>query len=206
MLQHYSLEAMEDWDRFKRANLINSLSGFKSTHLIGTVGLDGVLNLGLFHNIVHLGADPALIGYVNRPREAAPHTLANIEATGQYTMNAISAPWVQAAHQCSAKYPVEVSEFEATGLTPLFRDGLKAPFVAESSIQYGMELVEIIPITYNNTFFVIGKITGIWVQASLVGEDGFIDLSEGEIVTTAGIDAYYTTTLLQRFPYAKPIP
>lgn len=206
MLQHYSMEALEEWDRFKRAHFLNSLSGFKSTHLIGTASLEGVLNLGLFHNIVHLGADPALIGYVNRPREAAPHTLANIEATGQYSLNAVSAPWVQAAHQCSAKYPADVSEFEATGLSPLFRDDFKAPFVAESVLQYGMELVEIIPITHNNTFFVIGRVTGIWVQANLVGSDGFIDLPAGEIVTSAGIDAYYTPTLLHRFPYAKPSP
>lgn len=206
MLQHYSMEALEEWDRFKRAHFLNSLSGFKSTHLIGTASLEGVLNLGLFHNIVHLGADPALIGYVNRPREAAPHTLANIEATGQYSLNAVSAPWVQAAHQCSAKYPADVSEFEATGLSPLFRDDFKAPFVAESVLQYGMELVEIIPITHNNTFFVIGRVIGIWVQANLVGSDGFIDLPAGEIVTSAGIDAYYTPTLLHRFPYAKPSP
>jgi len=206
MLQHYSIEELEGWDRFKRTHFINSLSGFKSTHLIGTTNSNGVHNLGLFHNVVHLGADPAMIGYVNRPREAAPHTLANIEATGQYTMNAISAPWVQAAHQCSAKYPAEVSEFDATGLTPLFREGVKAPFVAESSIQYGMELIEIVPITHNNTYLVIGRVTGIWVQASLVGTDGFIDLAAGEIVTSAGIDAYYSPTLLHRFPYAKPTP
>jgi flavin reductase (DIM6/NTAB) family NADH-FMN oxidoreductase RutF len=88
-----SPEELNSYDRFYRANLINSLSGFKSASLIGTKNKDGISNLAIFSNIVHLGADPALIGFVNRPLEAAPHTLTNIETTGFYTINHIHADW-----------------------------------------------------------------------------------------------------------------
>ena len=74
----YSLSDIQSWERFYRGNFINSLSGFKSASLIATVNKAGNSNLGIFSNIVHIGADPALIGFVNRPKEAARHTLRDI--------------------------------------------------------------------------------------------------------------------------------
>ena len=79
MKSTYSIAEIQSWDRFTRANFINTLSGFKSLSLIGTVNGKGISNLAIFSNIVHLGADPALIGFINRPLEAAPHTLQSIQ-------------------------------------------------------------------------------------------------------------------------------
>lgn len=203
-MQHFSPDSLASWDRFTRGNFINSLSGFKSTHLIGTTHENGVYNLGLFHNVVHLGADPALVGFVNRPREAAPHTLANIERDGWYTMNAVAEPMVAQAHQCSAKYPSETSEFEAVGLEALLRPECPAPFVAASPVQYAMQLVEVLPIRHNGTFLVVGEVKGVWLQEGLLGPDGFIELEKAGVVTSSGIDSYHNTRLIRRFPYAKP--
>ena len=106
-MQHFTINEIKEWDRFYRANFINSLQGFKPVSLLGTVNENGQPNLAIFSNIVHLGADPALIGFINRPVEAAPHTLHNIEVTGQYTINHIQPSFVAAAHQTSAKYPAD---------------------------------------------------------------------------------------------------
>jgi hypothetical protein len=94
----YSLSTIQGWERFYRGNFINSLSGFKSASLIATVNNDGISNLAIFSNIVHIGADPAVIGFVNRPKDAAPHTISNIEATGAYTINLIPANLIEQAH------------------------------------------------------------------------------------------------------------
>lgn len=204
-MQSFSPDTIASWDRFTRANFINSLSGFKSTHLIGTTHENGMYNLGLFHNVVHLGADPALVGFVNRPREAAPHTLTNIEQTGWYTMNAVAAPMAAQAHQCSAKYPADVSEFDAVALNPVLRPEVcPAPFVAESPVQYAMQLVEVIPIRHNGTFLVVGEVRGVWLQEGLLSADGFIELEKAGVITSSGIDSYHNTRLISRFPYAKP--
>ena len=88
-MQHYSLEEIKSWERFYRGNFINCLSGFKPVSLIGTVNESGQPNLAIFSNVVHLGADPALVGFINRPLEAAPHTISNIQATHHYTVNHI---------------------------------------------------------------------------------------------------------------------
>ena len=203
-MQHYNINEIKAWDRFYRTNFINSLQGFKPVSLIGTVNKSGQPNLAVFSNIVHLGADPALIGFINRPLEAAPHTIQNIEATGEYTINHIQSSFIEAAHQTSAKYAADQDEFAATGLTPIFKENFKAPFVAESKIQYALQLVEIVPIHHNKTFLVIGTITGVFLEEGLVQTDGFIDVQKAGSVASLGIDGYYATTPIARYEYAKP--
>ncbi len=195
---------LHNFSRFHRANLINSISGFKPVSLIATIDKNGNTNLAIFSNIIHLGADPALVGFINRPREAAPHTLANIEATGSYTINHIHEEIIEKAHQTSAKYGQEISEFEAAGLTPEFIPETTAPFVKESKVKYSLGLVEIIPIKHNNTFLIIGSIQHLLFPPEILAEDGFLDLTQAGSICSLGIDAYYKTSFLKRLPYAKP--
>ena len=202
-MKHLSINTIKTWERFYRANFINCLSGFKSANLIGTVNKEGQPNLAVFSSVVHLGSDPALIGFINRPLVAAPHTIYNIEATGVYTINHINTSFVEKAHQTSAKYPVEVNEFEAVGLTEQFIDNVLAPFVLESYIKYALELVEIVTIKHNNTFLVIGKITDVIVPEGLITSDGFINIDEANSMACLGLDTYYTTTKAARYGYAK---
>ena len=203
-MKYYSINEINSWDRFYRANFINSISGFKPVSLISTVDKSGIPNLAVFSNIVHLGADPALIGFINRPRQAAPHTLSNIEQSGFYTINHIHPSFVAKAHQTSAKYDEGISEFDAVGLTPEFREDFQVPYVLESFVKYGLSLSEIIPIKENGTFLVIGKLMHAYVKESIVEQDGFIDLSKAESMVSLGIDGYTGTGSVTRFEYAKP--
>ena len=204
MLQQYTPEQIQQMERFYRANFINCLTGFKSPVLIGTVNSKGEENLAIFNNLVHLGADPALIGFINRPREAAPHTLSNIETTGIYTINHIQMSFVEKAHQTSAKYHEGVSEFEKVGLSPEKRGDCLAPYVKESPVKFSMQLKEVIPIHFNNTFFVIGAIRDIYLDPSIIETDGCLNLQETGIITSLGINQYYDLRKGIKIPYAKP--
>lgn len=200
----FSADDIQSWERFYRANLINSLTGFKSVNLIGTVNSEGQTNLGVFSSVVHIGSNPALVGYINRPVAAAPHTMANIQSTGFYTINHIHPHFVGKAHQSSAKYPEGVSEFEEVGLRPEYVAPFVAPFVRESRIKYAMSLEEIIPIKLNDTFLVIGKVMFIQLEGLQPAADGFLPLDEVETVCSNGVDGYYKTELIDRYAYAKP--
>ena len=199
----YSISEIQSWDRFARANFINTLSGFKSLSLIGTVNEAGDSNVAVFSNIVHLGADPALIGFINRPLQAAPHTLANIQETGVYTVNLVTESMYKQAHQTSAKYPDGISEFEMTGLTPEFKQGCIAPFVAESPVQYYLKLLKVIPIELNGTFLVIGSLQSAFSSATIKEQDGYLDLAKAGILTSLGTSGYYKTEKIDNLPYAK---
>ncbi|MCE2893556.1 MAG: flavin reductase family protein [Flammeovirgaceae bacterium] len=203
-MQHFSISSIQTWERFYRANFINSLTGFKSVSLIGTISQSGQTNLAIFSSVVHLGSDPALIGFINRPIKAAPHTLANIQSTGTYTINHVHPSFLELAHQTSAKYPEEVSEFDELGLTPEFFEATAAPFVKESKVKYALTLEQIIPIKVNNTFLVIGKLQSVALEENILLSDGFLELDKASSICSNGIDAYYSTQLIDRYEYAKP--
>jgi flavin reductase (DIM6/NTAB) family NADH-FMN oxidoreductase RutF len=202
MLQ-FTSDELQRMDRFYRANLLSAVSGIKPTMLVGTKN-NGIANLALFQNIVHLGANPALIGIINRPREATTHTLENIEQTGWFTLNSVHASFVEAAHQTSAKYASGISEFEATELTEMYLDGIPVPFVKESHLHIALQLEEIMPIKQNNTFLIIGKVETLQMPSGILQPDGFVDIENLEMVCSSGLDSYYTTKKLNRFSYPKP--
>jgi len=188
----------------ERAHLINSVGGFKSVCLIGTVDDAGQTNLAIFNSIVHIGANPTLISFIMRPDSVERHTLANILSVGYYTINHLNETIYKQAHQTSARYPKEVSEFDSTGLTPEFKNDFKAPFVAESQIQLGIEFKERINLTINNTIMIIGEIKEMYFPTDCLLEDGYLDIEKAGTIACTGLDSYHLTQRLERLPYAKP--
>ena len=203
-MMHIDSDTIKSWDRLYRANFINCLSGYKPVSLIGTISENGEPNVAIFSNIVHIGSDPALVGFINRPEAATPHTLNNIRLTKQFTINHIKASFVAAAHQTSAKYPSEENEFIHTGLHSVFKGNFVAPYVAESALQYGLELIEIMPIAYNKTFLVVGLVTDVFMQDEILQKDGFIDLDKAGSIVSLGVDGYATVTSFARYGSAMP--
>jgi flavin reductase (DIM6/NTAB) family NADH-FMN oxidoreductase RutF len=201
---HYKSPDFERMEKNFRTLFFNTLSGFKSLNLVGTISSQGQNNLAIFANIVHLGANPSLMGIVIRPDSVPRHTLKNILETKCFTLNHVHKDMVKKAHQTAARYPESVSEFEAVGLTPLFTWTMMAPYVAESMIQVGLEWRETLDIKSNNTKMVVGEVEEVILAANYISNDGFIDLQKAGSLTVAGLDAYHTTSKLFRLSYAKP--
>lgn len=191
-------------DTRQRAALVNALPGFKSLALIGTRSAEGKNNLAVFNSIVHIGSHPPCIGFISRPDSVDRHTLANIRATGEYTLNHVNASIYRAAHQTSARYPQGISEFDATGLTPVFYPGQHSPFVQESGIQLSMKLDDIILIPSHGNYLVTGSVQHVYLPDGCWCEDGFVDLERSGTIASSGLDSYHRTKRLARLSYAKP--
>ena len=200
---HISNSDLMQMEQRKRAHLINSVGGFKSVCLIGTVDLQGQTNLAIFNSIVHIGANPPLISFIMRPDSVERHTLSNIIETGFYTINHLNESIYKQAHQTSARYPKDISEFDATGLTPVYKDNCKAPFVKESNIQMDIEFKERIHLAINNTIMIIGQINNIYFPEDCLEEDGFLNIEKAGSITCSGLDSYHTTNKMERLAYAK---
>ena len=200
---HLLKRDIAEMERRSRTRLVNSLSGFKSVNLCGTISKDGVTNLAIINSVVHIGADPALMGFIMRPVTVRRDTFNNILETGQYTFNHLNKAIFKKAHQTSARYPIEVSEFEAAKLTEIYSDVLKAPYVQESHIRIGLSFVEKIPIPVNGTTLMIGKIEEIFYPSDALSDDGYLDIEGAGSITSSSLDAYHTTQKLARLSYAK---
>ncbi|MBU2881451.1 flavin reductase [Psychrosphaera sp. B3R10] len=203
-MTHFNENQLSEMPTRQRAQFINSLSGYKSANLVGTIDNAGQTNLAMISSVVHLGASPALMGFIVRPNTVTRHTLENIEQTNQYTINQVNSSIWQQAHQTSARYDKSQSEFSETGLSPFYIAGVSAPFVAESELKYSLELQQIIPIELNGTLFVIGKITNVICNTSVIKQDGYIDIEAIDTVAISGLDSYHQTQRLSRLSYAKP--
>jgi len=194
---------LTEMERHSRTRLVNSLSGFKGVNLCGTISKDGITNLSIINSVVHIGANPALMGFIMRPVTVRRDTYNNILETGHYTLNHLNKEIFKKAHQTSARYPIEVSEFEAAELIEIYSDLIKAPYVQESHIRIGLTFVEKIPIPVNGTTLMIGKVEEIFYPEDTLAADGYLDIEKAGSITSSSLDAYHTTQKLARLSYAK---
>lgn len=202
---HLTKEEIQRTERIKRLNIINSITGIKPANLIGTVSNDGKTNLAIFSSVVHLGSNPALIGFIIRPdREAGQHTFDNIKENGFYTINHIHESFVEQAHYTSAKFEKDESEFDKCALTEEYIADFMAPFVKESFVKLGMKLVQTVPIELNGTMLIIGEVEQLIIPDEAMNEQGQIDLSQPNDVGISGLNTYYKLEKMAEFPYARP--
>jgi flavin reductase (DIM6/NTAB) family NADH-FMN oxidoreductase RutF len=187
-----------------RTTFVNSLAGFRQVVLVGSKSTDGISNLAIFNSLMHIGAQPPLYGILNRPDSVQRDTLQNILETKEYTLNFVRASAFEKAHQTSARYEKDVSEFAEVGFEENYLDGCSAPFVKEAVVKIAMKLEEIIPIPLNGTQLIVGSISQIELNDGMLGQDGFVSLSEVEVLLSQGLDAYFVASPIGRLPYAKP--
>ena len=191
-------------ERYKRINIINSITGVKSANLIGTKSKAGICNLAVFSSVFHAGSSPALLGFVLRPTEGFRRdTYENIKANGCFTINHIHKEFVDRAHATSAKFEQYESEFTHCKLTKEFLNDFIAPFVMESSIKIGLKLVETIKIKSNDCLILVGKIEHLFISDEVFSKSGHINLESIDSLGVSGLDTYYQLKKCVQFPYAK---
>jgi len=198
----YSAQDIDNFPQRYRANFINCLSGFKSACLLGTT--DGsVNNLAVISSVVHVGANPPLLGIIMRPHTVQRDSLNNIKQQGCYTLNNIHTQWTDKAHQTSARYPQETSEFDEVGLTPWFSESFTAPYVAESTVKIGLKVEQHFTLC-NQSEMIIGKIQQVLLAKNEVDNEGYINIESLGSACISGLDCYHSTHKIAQYEYAKP--
>ncbi len=203
MRKTYSGEDIRNMENIYRLSLVNSLSGIKPANLIATRSADGVDNVAIFSSVVHLGSNPALLGFVMRPTTVIRHTYDNIKSSGLYTINHLPNHLTAEAHYSSAKFEDGVSEFDACGIEMDEIEGFDVPFVADSPVRIGMRFVQEVPIEVNGTIMMIGRIDYLDIKSSMLADDGSLDLSAGQVAGISGLDSYYSIERIAKYPYAR---
>jgi flavin reductase (DIM6/NTAB) family NADH-FMN oxidoreductase RutF len=203
-MPHFSLKDLSCMHHLYRINLINSCSGYKSANLIGTKSSKGVSNVAIFSSVTHIGSEPALLGFFLRPNTVIRNTYDNIKETATFTINHIHESILQDAHHTSAKYDATVSEFDFTQLEEDYKNNFFAPFVKNSPVQMAMTYVEEYPIKANGTILLIGAIQDLYIEDNLLKKDGFVNLSEANVVAINGLDGYTLPKLKTRMEYQRP--
>ena len=200
---YYSKKDIKAMAHVSRLKIINSVTGIKPANLIGTRSNAGVTNVAVFSSIVHLGSNPALLGFISRPQTAEfGHTYRNIQENKQYTINHIHPEFIKKAHYTSAKFDMGISEFTRCGLTEESISNFKAPFVKESLFKMGMRFKEAIDIKLNGTILIIGEIEHLIIPETAF-VNGDIDLEHTNSVGISGLNSYYELKKIISHPYVR---
>ena len=201
---HLSLDDILALEPMYRRHFMNSLPGPRGVHLVGTKGYRGTENLGVFSSVVHISASsPPLLGFIMRPLTVPRHTYHHLKATGWFTLNTLHPEFLEEAHQTSANYPYEQSEFAATGLTPTYSEDCPAPYVAEARVRIGLSFEEEHKISGIETYFVVGRVREVFLPDEAVAPTGHVDHALLETMTVAGLDTYFRVGEGRRLPYAR---
>ena len=203
-MDYFNSESLDSLNKIYRINLINSITGYKSANLLGTVSKNGIENLAVFSSVTHLGSNPALLSFFVRPNVVPRNTYKNIKENKFFTVNHISTGKIEDAHHTSAKYEEDISEFDKTNFQSEYKNNWEAPFVKDSAIQLGCKYLNEYYLKENGCSMIIASIEIIFIRKGLLQDDGWVELAKGDIVTVNGLDAYALPKTIKRFEYARP--
>jgi flavin reductase (DIM6/NTAB) family NADH-FMN oxidoreductase RutF len=165
---------------------------------VTTVDRAGRVNLAPFSFFNAFGANPPVVVFspTNRRDGTKKDTLLNIEATGEFVVNAAVAPLAEQVNRSSKDLPHGESEVDYVGLHTAPSAKVKPPRLAESPVNLECRLLQVIsvgrgPIAGN---LVIGEVLVMHVADRVLDEAGKVDPRKLQSIARLGGDWYCRTT------------
>lgn len=163
-----------------------------------TISADGQANLAPFSFYNMLGANPPVVVFspaLNRHGKPKD-TLANILATGEFVIAAVTEPIAERMNVCSSEFEHGVSEFEKSGLTPLSASLVRPFLVKESPVNIECRLRQVVSLgdSPGAGQAVFGDVLAVHVDdAVLLEGDMVCDPTKLQAIGRMGGDLYART-------------
>jgi flavin reductase (DIM6/NTAB) family NADH-FMN oxidoreductase RutF len=164
---------------------------------VTTLDREDRVNLAPFSFFNTFGGNPPVVVFSpNRKRDGVKKdTLLNVEATGEFVINAAVAELAAQVNLSSKELPPGESEVELTGLSLVSSVKVRPPRLRESPIQMECRLREVMQIGEGPTCanLVIGEVLLFHVADSVLDERGRIDPRKVRTIGRLGGDFYCQT-------------
>jgi flavin reductase (DIM6/NTAB) family NADH-FMN oxidoreductase RutF len=165
---------------------------------VTSIDQEGRVNLAPFSFFNAFGAEPPVVVFgPNRKKDGSKKdTLANIEATGDFVINAAVASLAEQVNLSSKELPYGESEVELTGLSVTPSKRVKSPRLAESPLHMECLLRQVVSIGDKqlSANLVIGEVVLFHVDDSLLDEQGRIDPRKAKTIARLGGNYYCHTS------------
>jgi flavin reductase (DIM6/NTAB) family NADH-FMN oxidoreductase RutF len=165
---------------------------------VTSVDPEGNVNLAPFSFYNAFGANPPVVVFSPTLRRNATKkdTLRNVEATGEFVLNAAVESLAQQVNLSSTELPYGQSEVELTGLTLLPSLKVKPPRVAESPVHLECKLLQVVPIGKGAIAanLVIGEVVAMHVDDQVFDGKGRVDPRKLRTIARLGGDHYCRTS------------
>lgn len=174
---------------------------------VSTVDESGRPNLAPFSFFTAGGANPPSVVYcpVLRPDGTAKDSLANVEATGEFVVNMVTADLADRMNVTASEFAPDVDEFEVSGLTPLTSRLVRPPRIAESQVHLECRVAQIVRLGKgpSGTVYVIGVVEMLHVDRAL-WKDGDFDAADFRGLGRLGGREYVDLERMTIFKMARP--
>ncbi|HET6880348.1 MAG TPA: flavin reductase family protein [Pirellulales bacterium] len=171
---------------------------------VTSIDAQGRVNLAPFSFFNAFGANPPAVVFSPTLRRdgSKKDTLLNVEATGEFVLNAAVASLANQVNLTSSELPYGESEAELAQLTLVPAVKVKPPRVAESSVHLECRLRQVVPVGDGpmSANLVIGEVILMHVEDRLLGPDGRVDPRKLQTIARLGADWYCRTTDLFEMP------
>lgn len=144
---------------------------------VSTISPEGVANLAPFSFFMVGGSNPPslMVSPVLGPGGKKKDSLRNIEATGEFVVNALHRAMSEGMNQASYPFPSDQSEWAATGFTQAASQVVAPSRVAESLAQFECQLFQVVEhgCEAGAARYVIGEIVAVHVHPDLWNDGAF---------------------------------
>ncbi|MFO0961000.1 MAG: flavin reductase family protein [Isosphaeraceae bacterium] len=173
---------------------------------VTTVNPAGLVNLAPFSFFNAFGANPPIVVFSPTLRRdgSRKDTLNNVEATGEFVVNAAVEDLAEQVNRSSMELPSGESEIELTGLETLPSVRVKPPRIAQSPVHLECRVRQILPMGTGPIApnLVIGEVLFIHVRDDVLDAQGLIDPAKLRTIGRLGGDEY--ARISDRFSLKRP--
>jgi flavin reductase (DIM6/NTAB) family NADH-FMN oxidoreductase RutF len=159
---------------------------------------EGRVNLAPFSFFNAFGSNPPVVVFspTNRRDATRKDTLLNVEATGEFVVNAAVAELAEQVNLSSKELPPDESEVELTGLHTVASVKVRPPRIAESPAHLECRVRQIVPVGTGPIAanLVIGEVVMIHVRDDVLGANGRPDPRKLRTVARLGGDFWCHTS------------
>ncbi|MDX2002308.1 MAG: flavin reductase family protein [Chitinophagales bacterium] len=174
-----------------------------------TVDEEGIPNLAPFSFYNAYSSNPPILVFSANRRvrdNSTKDTYANIKATGDVVINAVSYNIVRQMALASVEYGASINEFEKAGLTPLASLKVKPYRVAEAPAQFECKVKDVIELGQEggagNLF--ICEIVLAHIHKAVLDEKGHIDVHKIDLCGRLGGSKYVRASGAAIFDLPQP--
>lgn len=182
----------------------NALVAPRPIGWIATLSADGRRNLAPYSFFNAFNYTPPLVGFSSTEPK---HTVANIEATGEFTWNLVTRSL--AAQMNATSTTDDVDEFDRAGLQAADSVEIDTPRVAASPVSFECRLSELINLRdasghSTTAWLTIGEVVAVHIDDRYLVEGVYDTASAEPVLRGGGPTAYFGISADQRFDLRRP--
>jgi flavin reductase (DIM6/NTAB) family NADH-FMN oxidoreductase RutF len=164
---------------------------------VTTQSKSGVINLAPFSFFNMFGANPPVVVFSPTLKRdgSKKDTLINIEANGEFVINASTEKHAELINLSSMMLPIEESELELTGQSTIASTSIQTPRLADVPFALECRVLQIVPVGQGpiSANLVIGEVLTMHIDNDILGEDSYPDPRKLKAIARLGNEYWCRT-------------